>query len=104
MIYYFSFELRLMSDIDRTTNLEISESRRAGSKRPFLVILHGQTTGLTLRLDADQTIIGRGTQANIVLKDDIASREHAVIKRRVAEDGSTQYLINDLASTNKPVA
>jgi DNA-binding winged helix-turn-helix (wHTH) protein/pSer/pThr/pTyr-binding forkhead associated (FHA) protein len=89
-----------MSDIDRTTNLELSESRQAGSKRPFLVVLHGETTGLTLRLDADQTIIGRGTQANIVLKDDLASREHAVIKRRVAEDGSAQYYINDLASTN----
>lgn len=89
-----------MSDIDRTMNLNISESRRAGSKHPFLVILHGQTTGLTLRLDADQTIIGRGMQANIVLKDDLASREHAVIKRRVTGDGSIEYYINDLASTN----
>ena len=89
-----------MSDIDRTTNLKLSESQQTGSTRPFLVILHGHTTGLTLRLDADQTIIGRGVQANIVLKDDVASREHAVIKRREAEDGSSQYYINDLASTN----
>jgi DNA-binding winged helix-turn-helix (wHTH) protein len=89
-----------MSDIDRTMSLDASESQRTGSKRPFLVILHGHTTGLTLRLDAEQTIIGRGTQANIVLRDDLASREHAVIKRRVAEDGSAEYYINDLASTN----
>ena len=89
-----------MTDIDRTMNLDVSESRRAGSKRPFLVILHGQTTGLTLRLDNEQTIIGRGAQANIVLRDDVASREHAVIKRRVAQDGSAEYYVNDLASTN----
>jgi DNA-binding winged helix-turn-helix (wHTH) protein len=39
-------------------------------------------------------------QSNIVLRDDVASREHAVIKRRVAQDGSVEYYINDLASTN----
>jgi DNA-binding winged helix-turn-helix (wHTH) protein len=89
-----------MTDIDRTMNLDVSESRRVGSKRPFLVILHGQTTGLTVRLDGEQTIIGRGMQANIVLRDDVASREHAVIKRRIAKDGSAEYYINDLASTN----
>jgi DNA-binding winged helix-turn-helix (wHTH) protein len=89
-----------MSDSDRTMNLDVSESLLAGSKIPFLVILHGQTAGLTLRLDNDQTIIGRGMQSNIVLRDDIASREHAVIKRRVAQDGASEYYINDLASTN----
>ncbi|MFP5260495.1 MAG: FHA domain-containing protein [Blastocatellia bacterium] len=89
-----------MSDIDRTTRLEVSEAGTAGAKRPSLVILHGQTTGLTLRLESDQTIIGRGMQSGIVLRDDLASREHAVIKRRAAEDGSDQYYINDLGSTN----
>jgi DNA-binding winged helix-turn-helix (wHTH) protein len=39
-------------------------------------------------------------QADIVLRDDLASREHAVIKRRAAGDGPDQYYINDLASTN----
>src|SRR5262249_49075616 len=73
---------------------------RASSKRPVLVVLQGQSIGLTVTLDRDQTIIGRGTQTDLTLRDDIASRQHAEILQLTAEGGCIEYYVTDLGSTN----
>jgi DNA-binding winged helix-turn-helix (wHTH) protein len=86
--------------IDHTTQLEPRHARHADERRAFLVVLEGQGVGLTIRLDAERTIIGRGQTAGIVLNDQIASREHAVISRVVDREGAITYHVKDLLSTN----
>jgi len=86
--------------IDHTTQLEPRHARHADERRAFLVVLEGQGAGLTIRLDAERTIIGRGQTAGIVLNDQIASREHAVISRATDDDGNVTYHVKDLLSTN----
>lgn len=90
-----------MSDAERTVKLELRDvTPRSGSKRPVLVVLQGQSLGQTVQIDKERTIIGRGTQADIVLRDEIASRQHAEIIRLEVEEGLVEYYINDLDSTN----
>ncbi|MFP5261443.1 MAG: diguanylate cyclase [Blastocatellia bacterium] len=90
-----------MSDAERTVKLDLREvTPRPGSKRPVLVVLQGQSLGQTVQLDKGRTIIGRGTQADLVLRDEIASRQHAEIIRLGVEDGLVEYYVNDLDSTN----
>jgi diguanylate cyclase (GGDEF)-like protein len=64
-----------------------------------LVLLQGHPLGLTIQLDKERTIIGRGTTADMVLRDEIASRQHAEIIRLDSEE-SSEYYITDLDSTN----
>jgi diguanylate cyclase (GGDEF)-like protein len=90
-----------VSDAERTVKLDLREvTPRPGSKRPVLVVLQGQSLGQTVQLDKGQTIIGRGTQADLVLRDEIASRQHAEIIRLGVEEGLVEYYVNDLDSTN----
>jgi hypothetical protein len=85
--------------IDHTTQLEPGHVRATDGRRAFLVVLEGQTVGLTIRLDGERTIIGRG-QTGIVLNDHIASREHAIISRTTTTDSAVTYHVKDLLSTN----
>lgn len=89
-----------MRKIDHTTQLEPRYARPADERRAFIVVLEGQGVGLTIRLDAERTIIGRGQSAGIVLNDQIASREHAVVSRLIDSDGAITYHVKDLLSTN----
>ena len=90
-----------MSDAERTVKLDLRElTPRPGSKRPVLVVLQGQSLGQTIQLDKERTVIGRGTQADLVLRDEIASRLHAEIIRLGVEEGLVEYYVNDLDSTN----
>ena len=90
-----------MSDAERTVKLELREvTPRTGNKRPVLVVLQGQSLGQTVQLDKERTIIGRGSQVDLILRDEIASRQHAEIIRLGVEDGLVEYYINDLDSTN----
>jgi diguanylate cyclase (GGDEF)-like protein len=89
-----------VSDAEQTLKLDLNEIHRPGKKRPVIVILQGHPLGLTLQLEKEQTVIGRGTQADMMLRDEIASRLHAEIFRLEDKEGCVEYYINDLGSTN----
>ncbi|HSE97060.1 MAG TPA: GGDEF domain-containing protein [Blastocatellia bacterium] len=89
-----------MGDAEHTLKLTIKDIQRVSAKRPVLVILQGQRLGMTVQLDKDQMVIGRGTQSDVVLLDEVASRQHAEIMRLELENGCLEYYINDLGSTN----
>jgi len=89
-----------VSDLEQTLRLDLKEVQRTSLKRPVLVILQGQSLGLTVNLDRDHTIIGRGSKADVVLIDEVSSRLHAEIIRFDTEAKCSEYYVNDLGSTN----
>jgi two-component system, cell cycle response regulator len=64
--------------------------------RATLTMLRGPGVGTTFTLEGDETILGRGATADILLDEPSVSREHA----RVMLDGNGAYVIEDLGSTN----
>ncbi|HKA21122.1 MAG TPA: GGDEF domain-containing protein [Blastocatellia bacterium] len=89
-----------MSDAERTVKLDLREVPLPITKRPVIVVLQGQSIGQTVKLDKEQTIVGRGSQADLVLRDEIASRQHAEIKCLSMEDDCVEFYVTDLDSTN----
>lgn len=89
-----------MSDAERTVKLDLREVPLSITKRPVLVILQGNSIGQTIKLDKERTIVGRGSQADLVLRDEIASRQHAEIMHLCLEVNCVEYYVNDLDSTN----
>jgi len=92
-----------VSDAEQTVKLNVKEitlQRSSSKKRPVLVVLQGNAIGQTISLDQERTIIGRGTQADLMLRDEIASRQHAEIIRLESEGAIAEYYLNDLESTN----
>ena len=90
-----------MNDAERTVKLEVKDLvARSSPKRPVLVVLQGQSIGQTIHLNKEQTVIGRGSQADLVLRDEIASRLHAEVTRLEAEGDVAEYYVSDLGSTN----
>ena len=89
-----------MTDAEHTIKLHVSDIPKPTAKRPVLVFLQGQTLGMSVQLEKERTVIGRGTQADVMLRDEIASRLHAEIARLSVEDEIAEYYINDLGSTN----
>ncbi len=69
-------------------------ARRRG--RACLVVLSGREVGAVYRLSLGESIIGRGTDADIQIIDDGVSRRHAKVVRD--EDGTSKLI--DLGSTN----
>lgn len=64
----------------------------------MLTVLKGESIGLIVQIENDRTVIGRGAQADIVLKDDVASRTHAEIVRERLD--AVEFQLKDLSSTN----
>ena len=60
-----------------------------------LVIVKGRSSGMEYALTKAYTVLGRDKEADIMLKDPLISRQHAVI---IYHDGS--YVVKDLDSTN----
>jgi len=89
-----------VSDAERTVKLDLREVALPITKRPVIVILQGQSIGQTVKLDKERTIVGRGSQADLVLRDEIASRQHAEIRCLSMEDDCVEYYVSDLDSTN----
>jgi len=89
-----------VGDAERTIKLDLSEVVRPGLRHPVLVVIQGQCLGLTVPLTADRTIIGRGSTADIILRDTISSRQHAQISRLVTQGGVIEYYLSDMGSTN----
>ena len=89
-----------MNDAEHTLKLDLNETRGSVPKRPVLVVLQGPSLALTYQLDKEYTVIGRGSQGDILLRDDIASRQHAEVARMDAAADCIEYYIRDLGSTN----
>ena len=53
-----------MNDAERTVKLDLREISPPTSKRPVLVVLQGQSIGLTAQLEKEQFVIGRGSAAD----------------------------------------
>jgi pSer/pThr/pTyr-binding forkhead associated (FHA) protein len=60
-----------------------------------IVILKGYAEGMEYPIDRTYSVLGRSTNAQVRIKDPLASREHAVI---VYHEG--EFLLKDLDSTN----
>ena len=60
-----------------------------------LVIVGGHASGMEYALTTSYSVIGRDKEADIMLKDPLVSRQHAVV---IYHDGS--YVVKDLDSTN----
>ena len=89
-----------MSDAERTVKLDLRDLPLSITKRPVLVILQGQSIGQTTKLENERTVVGRGSTADLVLRDEIASRQHAEIICLDLDSTCVEYYVNDLGSTN----
>ena len=65
--------------------------------RASLVIQGGDFAGMTYRLEADETLIGRNPTTNITLLDEGISREHSMV---MFDETEGSFVIEDLQSTN----
>lgn len=67
-----------------------------------LIQIRNNVEGVKILLIGDSYSIGRGDQNDIVLNDDLASREHALIEQVTVpgKGGGMRYIIRDLGSTN----
>ena len=67
-----------------------------------LIQFKGNAEGVTLRLENQQSRIGRGTENDITIHDELVSKHHAIIEARQAEDspGVYEYFLEDCGSTN----
>lgn len=67
-----------------------------------LIQFKGNVEGVTLRLESLVTRIGRGTENDITINDELVSKQHAMIEARRATDKSDvfEYFIEDCDSTN----
>lgn len=61
----------------------------------LLVMQRGPSAGARFLLDADRTVAGRSTQADIFLDDVTVSRKHAEFVRE-----GTQFVVRDIGSLN----
>jgi diguanylate cyclase (GGDEF)-like protein len=64
--------------------------------RASLTLLRGPGVGTVFTLEQGETVLGRGSAADIVLDEPSVSREHA----RITLIGEGAYFIEDLGSTN----
>jgi pSer/pThr/pTyr-binding forkhead associated (FHA) protein len=83
-----------------TDKTQIGQPSRSAERIPeryqaSLVIVAGHSTGMEYTLTAAYSVIGRDKEADIMLKDPLVSRQHAVV---IYHDGS--YVLKDLDSTN----
>lgn len=67
-----------------------------------LIQFKGNTEGVTLRLENLLSRIGRGTENDITINDELVSKQHAVIEARHVADSQQmfEYFIEDCDSTN----
>src|SRR2546421_1480110 len=63
--------------------------------RAYLIVLAGNSVGEMYKIAKTETVIGRGSQADIHVVDDGISRRHAMIVHK-----GTEVMVMDLGSTN----
>jgi pSer/pThr/pTyr-binding forkhead associated (FHA) protein len=84
-------------DLDSTLAGQISivGSVARGGKLPVLEQVRGPGAPRRFTLDLDETVVGRGQQANVTIESALLSRRHVVFRRRGPELG-----LADLDSAN----
>ena len=67
-----------------------------------LIQYKGNVEGITLRLEHLISRIGRGSDNEITINDELISKQHAVIEARAAKnaEGAFEYFLRDCGSTN----
>lgn len=67
-----------------------------------LIQIRNKVEGVKIFLGGETCSLGRGEDNDIVVNDDLASREHALIERVavLGKQGEVRYIIRDLGSTN----
>jgi two-component system cell cycle response regulator len=84
-------------DEHETVKLDQVRVTSNSTKHPTLIVLQGDDLGAAVPLAERQVTIGRGTDCDLRLDDNLASRQHA---RVVGTPGGQIYCIHDLGSTN----
>ena len=67
-----------------------------------LIQMHNNVAGVKVLLLAPTCRLGRGDENDVVIDDDLISREHAVVERLsvAGADDNAHFIIRDLGSTN----
>ena len=93
--------MALSTDFDggSTARFHAEEVRnyRLDQKAPTLVVLLGSDTGVRIPLAKPELTLGRTTEADVLLHDELISRRHAVIR---CDPIRQTYTLVDLNSTN----
>jgi diguanylate cyclase (GGDEF)-like protein len=84
-------------DDNETVKLDQVRVAPSSTKHPVLIVLQGDDLGASIPLEGRSVTIGRGTDCDLRLDDNLASRQHA---RLVAAVGGQVYSVVDVGSTN----
>ena len=87
-------------DDNLTIKLEKMRTTPLGPKHAALIVLQGVSLGTSIPLDQDSLIIGRGSDCDLRVDDNLASRQHARVERRGRGGEEPAYSLHDLGSTN----
>jgi diguanylate cyclase (GGDEF)-like protein len=68
--------------------------------RPALIFLSGDLLAVPIPLEREEVVLGRALEADVRINDTRVSRQHARINTVVGEDGTTNYILTDLTSSN----
>ena len=93
--FYDSSEEESVTQITRVSNVNVRDPGAA--KKSFLVLIYpaGPQMGKRYELTKRETVIGRGSDVDLVVERESVSRKHAQVERR-----GNNYWIVDLKSTN----
>ena len=80
---------------DATRLLEVTDGKTLTMAGARLVVVRGPDTGASVRLESEETTVGTGAGATLVLTDATVSRHH--VSLQALADG---WLVTDLDSTN----
>jgi diguanylate cyclase (GGDEF)-like protein len=84
-------------DDNETVKLDQVRLVRSATRYPTLIVLQGDHLGASVSLDKKTVTIGRGSDCDVRLDDNLASRQHAQLVRSAS---GASYALLDLGSTN----
>lgn len=84
-------------DDNETVKLDRMRVASSSAKHPVLIVLQGDDLGASIPLEGKTMTIGRGTDCEVRLDDNLASRQHAALQSAA---GGRIYSLHDLGSTN----
>lgn len=86
-------------DDNLTIKLDKTKTAPTGVRQAALIVLQGDSLGTSIPLDRETVTIGRGSDCELRLDDNLASRQHARLVFR-SDSGTSGYDLHDLGSTN----